>query len=188
MNLQSIFLLTLFAILAVIFFTVIARVKAQGGELFGRPTINIYLQLIGKFCLILPAGFLLLSAFGIDLVRVEVPLYMQWIALFIFFESILFLTISLWHLGRYTKMGLPKSDGLRLKTGGIYRLSRNPMYLGLILMAIASVIYVPHPVNIISALAGIVIHHRIILAEEKFLSEKFGKEYRNYRAHTRRYL
>lgn len=188
MNLHHLFILSLFLILAVVFFAVIIRVKRQNGELFGRPTINVYLQLFGKFCILLPAGFIFLSATGYDLSWIEVPLYMQWIALFIFFEAILFLTVSLWHLGRFTKMGLPNQDEIQLQTGGIYRLSRNPMYLGLILMAIASVIYVPHPVNMIAAFLGIVIHHRIITNEEKFLSEKFGKQYKAYLSETRRYL
>ncbi len=40
----------------------------------------------------------------------------------------------------------------------------------------------------IAAFLGIAIHHRIIINEEKFLAEKFGKQYKAYLSETRRYL
>ncbi len=188
MNIQHIFLLILYAILAVILATVSFRVKMSGGELFCKPTINLYLQLFGKFAILLPSGYLFLQAIGFELSRVEVPAFLQWIALFIAFEAMLFLYFSLWQLGLNTKVGLPRNDDIRLRTSGIYRLSRNPMYMGLILLAVASAIYVPNPVNIAATVTGIGIQHLIILGEEKFLTRQFGERYKTYKQHTRRYL
>ena len=37
-------------------------------------------------------------------------------------------------------------------------------------------------------LAAVGVHHRIVLAEEKFLLERFGRAYCDYAARTRRYL
>jgi len=167
---------------------VVYRVKAVGGELFGRPTMNIYVQVLGKTLILLPNGFLLLDALGLRLSWVEVPELLKWFGIFIFFEGVLFLCFSLLYLGRYTKLGLPKTDSIELQTKGIYRLSRNPMYLGLILVAIASVMIVPNPFNLIFTLTGIAIHHKIILNEEKFLTERFGEAYLSYKKSASRYL
>jgi protein-S-isoprenylcysteine O-methyltransferase Ste14 len=85
-------------------------------------------------------------------------------------------------------MGLPKNDVIQLRTTGIYKLSRNPMYLGLIIVAIASVMMVPNPFNLVFAVVGILIHHKIIVNEEKFLTERFGQQYLDYKKTTKRYL
>ena len=96
---------------------------------------------------------------------------------------------SLVRLGSGARVGLPPDAAETiLATGGPYRCSRNPVYAGAILGCIASCIYVPHPVNIVSTIAAALIHHRVVLAEERFLEERFGDEWRDYRLRVRRYL
>lgn len=188
MNIQQTLILVLFAVLGIVFFVVVYKVKAADGELFGRATMNLSVQLLGKVLILLPNCFLLVETLGFKLSWLEIPDFLRWIGVFIFFEGILFLCLSLIHLGRYTKMGLPKNDEIQLRTIGIYKLSRNPMYLGLIIVAIASVMVVPNPFNLVFAIAGILIHHKIIINEEKFLTERFGQQYRDYQKTTKRYL
>jgi len=188
MNIQQTLILVLFAALGIVFFVVVYKVKAAGGELFGRATINLSVQLLGKAFILLPNCFLLFETLGFKLSWLDVPEFLRWIGVFIFFEGVLFLSFSLIHLGRYTKMGLPKNDVIQLWTTGIYKLSRNPMYLGLIIVAIASVMLVPNPFNLVFAIAGILIHHKIIINEEKFLTERFEQQYLDYKKNTNRYL
>jgi len=188
MNLHQAIILILFAILGIVFFIVVYKVKAAGGELFGRATMNFSVQLLGKILILLPNCFLLFETLGFKLSWLEVPEFLRWIGVFVFFEGVLFLCFSLTHLGRYTKMGLPKNDVIQLRTTVIYKLSRNPMYLGLIIVAIASVMMVPNPFNLVFAIAGILIHHKIIINEEKFLTERFGQQYLDYKKNTKRYL
>lgn len=188
MNIQQTLILVLFAALGIVFFTVVYKVKAAGGELFGRATMNLPFQLLGKVLILLPNCFLLFDVLGFKLSWLEVPDFLRWIGVFIFFEGVLFLCFSLIHLGRYTKMGLPKNDEIQLRISGIYKLSRNPMYLGLIIVAVASVMLVLNPFNLVFAIVGILIHHKIIINEEKFLTEKFGQQYLDYRKSTKRYL
>lgn len=180
--------LLLFLLLGIIFVITMLRVKKQGGELFGKPTINLYAQLFSKFALIFPAFIFLLSILGINITRCALPFTMEGAGTFLFIIAMALLYLSLWHLGRFTKMGLPKNDGIQLQTSGIYRLSRNPMYLGLMLLAISSTMMTPNVMSIILTFAGIALHHRIILREEAFLEEKLGEQYREYKRRTRRYF
>jgi len=62
------------------------------------------------------------------------------------------------------------------------------MYLGFYLVTLASLVSVPHPVNIGCGLLGIYVHHRIVLAEECFLLKEHGASYEAYRHRVRRYL
>ncbi len=77
----------------------------------------------------------------------------------------------------------------KLVTSGIYKYSRNPMYLGLLLIVISSsILYL----NIYSVSTPIFFYYWInrfqIQREEIFLTEKFGKEYLSYKTKTRRWI
>jgi protein-S-isoprenylcysteine O-methyltransferase Ste14 len=180
--------LLLFLLLGLIFMMTMLKVKRGGGELFGKPTINIYAQFFSKFALIFPAIMFFLSLAGIHFPRCHLPGWTNPIGSLLFLAGMVLLYLSLWNLGRFTKMGLPKNDEIALQTSGIYRLSRNPMYFGLIILAVASTMLLPNLLNMMLTIAGILIHHRIILREEAFLEEKFGEKYREYKRRTRRYF
>ena len=72
---------------------------------------------------------------------------------------------------------------------GIYKYSRNPMYLGLLTIVISTTIFY---LNIFSIITPIFFYFWInifqIKREEIFLTEKFGKEYSLYMTKTRRWI
>ena len=77
----------------------------------------------------------------------------------------------------------------KLITSGIYKYSRNPMYLCLLMIFIStSILYL----NILSITTPIIFYFWInrfqIKREEIFLTEKFGKEYLLYMTKTRRWI
>ena len=93
---------------------------------------------------------------------------------------------SFFFLGRSLSVGLP-SGKTELRTGGLYRVSRNPIYAGAFLMCAGSCLITPHPLNYALFVFTVAIHHRIVLREERFLEERFGDEWRAYRQRVRRY-
>jgi len=100
-----------------------------------------------------------------------------------------FVALGLVRLREALRVGLPHEESAtRLKTTGVYALSRNPMYVGGLLVCAASCVYIPHWLNIAATLVAAVVHHRIILAEERFLERRFGPEWQAYRTKVRRYL
>ena len=77
----------------------------------------------------------------------------------------------------------------QLITSGIYKYSRNPMYLGLLIIVIStSILYL----NIFSITTPIIFYFWInkfqIKREEIFLTKKFGNEYLLYMTKTRRWV
>ena len=77
----------------------------------------------------------------------------------------------------------------RLVTTGIYRYSRNPMYLGMILIIISTTIYYLNFLSVFSPLIFYIwINKFQINREEIFLEEKFGGEYLKYKSKTRRWI
>ena len=77
----------------------------------------------------------------------------------------------------------------KLIISGIYKYSRNPMYLGLLMIVISTSIFY---LNIFSITTPFLFYCRInrfqIKREEIFLAEKFGKEYMSYKTKTRRWI
>jgi protein-S-isoprenylcysteine O-methyltransferase Ste14 len=74
-----------------------------------------------------------------------------------------------------------------LVTSGVYRFSRNPIYAGIFCLMAASLIYAFSWLNVAAVAIGALLHHRIVLGEEKFLASHFDG-YDAYRKRVRRYL
>ncbi len=81
------------------------------------------------------------------------------------------------------------SQTKKLVISGLYRFSRNPMYLGLLLILLGWGLWLGHPLNIalIALWIGYITHFQI-KPEEAVLREKFGGEYDTYRQQVRRWI
>jgi protein-S-isoprenylcysteine O-methyltransferase Ste14 len=74
-------------------------------------------------------------------------------------------------------------------TNGVYRITRNPMYVGMTLIYIGAAL----AVDSLLALALlpptlVVVHYGVIRREERYLAAKFGDDYRRYLAQVRRWI
>lgn len=83
----------------------------------------------------------------------------------------------------------PFQESSSLVTNGVFRISRNPMYLGFVLTLIGIAVLVRSlsPYLVVFAFA-ILIDRIYIRAEEYMLAEKFGATWEAYNAKTRRWL
>ncbi|ACB76966.1 methyltransferase family protein [Opitutus terrae] len=161
------------------------REEKRSPGLLGTPPIHPVLFLLAKaaiFGAIVPP---LMQLAGFRL-RAPVP-GGRMVALGLAMAAVMLLILGARALGASLRVGLPK-EATELKTGGIYRLSRHPLYVALFLAAAAGCLYCPHPVVLISAALTVLLHHRIALAEERFLEQRFGDAWREHRARVPRYL
>jgi protein-S-isoprenylcysteine O-methyltransferase Ste14 len=81
-----------------------------------------------------------------------------------------------------------RKPALALATGDIYTKTRNPMYqaLGLMLLALAVGVGSDWTALLLVPWA-LVMHIGVVLREERYLEQKFGDDYRRYKAHVPRY-
>lgn len=87
------------------------------------------------------------------------------------------------------RAGVPETDKTELVTDGIYRISRNPAFLGFDLVYIGVLMMFFNWILLLVSLFAIVMFHlQIVNVEEKFLSDVFGKEYAEYKRKVNRYL
>lgn len=76
-----------------------------------------------------------------------------------------------------------------LVTGGVFALSRNPLYVGNILVLLGLFMIWNAPLLYLIGVPFTIIGYRsIVAAEEAFLLQKFGAEYADYRESTNRWI
>lgn len=163
--------------------------KRKKIETVGCIGINRALFFLGKFALFTSFLLILVQVFVVNLSLFGDRSVFFWIGAAFVGTGVTFFTLAIMGLGTFSlRVGLAQQENTALRTTGIYRFSRNPMLLGLYLMALGSAIYVQNPVNWILVMIALMIHHKIILAEEIFLQRSFGEQWIGYRNSVRRYV
>ena len=83
----------------------------------------------------------------------------------------------------------PNRDASRLVRSGPYRWTRNPMYTGLTLVYLGASLMLSVGWAIVALpFVLLVIQRYVIASEERYLTEAFGDEYREYQRQVRRWL
>ncbi|HET7709982.1 MAG TPA: isoprenylcysteine carboxylmethyltransferase family protein [Sphingomicrobium sp.] len=76
-----------------------------------------------------------------------------------------------------------------LVAGGIYRVTRNPMYLGMAMLSLAgAMFFASMPAGLLTILAMILVDRLVVEREEAYLARRFGEDYLAYRRAVRRWL
>jgi protein-S-isoprenylcysteine O-methyltransferase Ste14 len=84
---------------------------------------------------------------------------------------------------------VPIKPSTALVVSGPYRLTRNPMYLGLLCVYIAAALWLGVVwALILVPLVVLAVQRLAIAKEEHYLEQKFGDAYRQYRTHVRRWI
>jgi protein-S-isoprenylcysteine O-methyltransferase Ste14 len=83
----------------------------------------------------------------------------------------------------------PYQESSNLVTSGVFQISRNPMYLGMVLMLIGIAVLLRSlsPLLVVIPFA-VLIDQIYIRVEEQMLAEKFGSTWQAYKAKTGRWL
>ncbi len=94
------------------------------------------------------------------------------------------------HMGASWRIGVPQQGGDidSLVTTGPHRYSRNPIYLGILILIAGAAWAVPGPLTIGALVITFVGLQSIIAEEEAYLVRQFGSEYAAYKERVRRWI
>lgn len=100
--------------------------------------------------------------------------------------------IARWSFVTMKRMGTsadPRKSSMALATGGPFRISRNPIYLAMTMLYVGACLLLNSfwPLAFLIPLVFLM-HYGVITREEKYLEEKFGKPYLEYKSKTRRWF
>lgn len=166
----------------------------NGRKAMGKPTIQPFLFYSGKF-LLFGTWFLFWIITIFPEYRDIVPFMIEknisdsqkLIAAILLIPADLILVPAFISMGLVTHISLP-DDKHELRTGGIYKISRNPMYASFFFLNPATFLYLPSVLLLTIMIYGMIVHHFIILSEEKYLEKEFGGVYLNYKKQVPRYF
>lgn len=102
------------------------------------------------------------------------------------------LVLGLWPVVMFRRSGqseLPWRPTPSILEVGPYRMTRNPMYLQMVLVCIGvSTMLANGWILLLTPLCALLLQHFAILPEEVYLTEKFGEEYVAYTRRVRRWF
>jgi protein-S-isoprenylcysteine O-methyltransferase Ste14 len=171
-----------------------AFLAKNGKDAMGEPTIHPLLFFTGKFLLFgVWALFAFIAVFPEYrnsvpfLIQDYTPEVQKLLAAVFLIPANLIIVPAYLSMGLITNIGLPTGKH-ELRTSGIYKISRNPMYASFFFMNTATFLFLPSILLLVVMLYGMIVHHFIILGEEKFLENEFGDEYQKYKGRVPRYF
>ncbi|KLU58752.1 isoprenylcysteine carboxyl methyltransferase (ICMT) family protein [Peptococcaceae bacterium CEB3] len=106
--------------------------------------------------------------------------WLTWLGTILLLVSTVFTLWSRWTLGKMWATNAAVKTEHRLVTGGPYRITRHPIYTGILGMILGSTFSMEETFALIFILVLIFFFNRIRL-EEKLMVETFGEEYLAYR-------
>jgi protein-S-isoprenylcysteine O-methyltransferase Ste14 len=162
----------------------------------GTSAKNFFEAVLEKF--MLPAALcassilILLAAVRADLPLlltglVELP-WLKYAGLVLCYGGLVIFLLALCSFGLAWRIGIDEHHSNTLITTGVFKYSRNPIFLFMDLYFAGVLLIYPAPAFLLLTLLTVVGIHLQILREEKFLANKFGEQYSAYKNKTRRYL
>jgi protein-S-isoprenylcysteine O-methyltransferase Ste14 len=96
--------------------------------------------------------------------------------------------IAQFHMGRSWRIGIDDEHATPLVTRGVFRLSRNPIFLGMRLMLVGLFFVLPNAANLAIWVLGDALIRIQAYLEEDHLLKVHGQRYEAYRQQVRRWL
>ena len=155
-------------------------------NLLGTPPIARLPYVLGKLSLLACVAALVARWWWPAIVRFRHPV-LDGLGAVVLAVGLLVAVVGGMELGASTRVGLPEEQ-TALKTGGLYHYTRNPMYVGAYLACLAAILWTANLIVVALALIVVLVHHQVILAEERYLTATFGDAYSDYTTRVPRYL
>lgn len=164
-----------------------ALLRRQKIDPTGEPPLGKTLFSCCKYAIVIPWGAMVLRSWGPGLALGERPVLLKWAALVLWVLGFALLFAGRFSLGNTFRTGIAREE-TRLEHDGIFRHSRNPMYLGIYATLLSACLYTLNPIVMAVGIFIVAIHHKIVLSEERHLRVVFGAAYEEYCRRVRRYL
>jgi len=111
-----------------------------------------------------------------------------WLGMALCVASLIWFAVTLKAFGDSFRIGIDETAPDKLVTGGVFAVSRNPIYLAFISFILGMLFVYPNITILLVFILFALVIHRQILREEKFLRGHYGEEYEAYCRRVNRYL
>ncbi|HWF60974.1 MAG TPA: isoprenylcysteine carboxylmethyltransferase family protein [Nitrospira sp.] len=111
-----------------------------------------------------------------------------WVGVAWCLAGLLLLLWSLVSFGQSFRVGIDADHPDKLITGGVFAISRNPIYVAFASILLGQFLIFPNWILLVYIGAATWLFHRQVLREEEFLEKHYGQNYLRYCNRVRRYL
>lgn len=102
--------------------------------------------------------------------------------------ALIWITVAQYQMSNSWRIGIDKANKTQLITKGVFSISRNPIFLGMIVTVLGLFLILPNALSFFLALTSYFIIQIQIRLEEEFLERQHGQSYQNYKSKTRRLI
>jgi len=137
--------------------------------------VMVFSFLPGIYPFLLPIPVLADSAFKI-------------IGQFLLFIALIWVLTAQIHMQRSWRIGIDETEKTELIQSGLFRFSRNPIFLGMRLMLLGLFLILPTAATLTILILGEILTQTQVRLEEEFLTRVHGETYLAYKKQVRRWI
>ncbi|MBI9066345.1 MAG: DUF1295 domain-containing protein [Salinivirgaceae bacterium] len=137
---------------------------------------------------------IILNAFAPHVMTYLVPIsyleiaYFKWIGLSLMHLALVFIFVAQQNMANSWRIGIDSTNKVNLVTHGLFGISRNPIFLCVILTFVSLFLILPNVLTAIILVLGTIVIQVQIRLEEEFLLKELGEEYEKYKHAVKRWL
>lgn len=153
-----------------------------------------YIGFVMKILIALLFITVLMFSFGSNIYQYASPILflenniLKIIGLALIHISLIWIAIAQYQMSNSWRIGIDEKTKTDLVTKGIFSISRNPIFLAMIVSVIGIFFIIPNALSFFTAVATYFIIHIQIRLEEVFLQGQHGEQYLLYKKKTRRLI
>ena len=114
--------------------------------------------------------------------------WLKWTGVVLLLISIVWTVIAQAQMDKSWRMGIDQEHRTSLVRSGVFGLSRNPIFLGMMLTLVGLFLVIPNALTLLAFVMGVVLIQIQVRLEEEFLTKAHGVEYDQYKRKVRRWI
>ena len=114
--------------------------------------------------------------------------YLVWIGFGLLHLSFLVIFIAQRNMANEWRIGIDNENKVNLITKGLFGISRNPIFLGVLIVFAGMFLIIPNAVTLVILISGFIVIQVQVRLEEEFLIKQLGDEYIDYMKNVKRWL
>jgi protein-S-isoprenylcysteine O-methyltransferase Ste14 len=91
-------------------------------------------------------------------------------------------------MGESWRIGVDREHETKLVRTGVFRISRNPIFLGMMVTLLGLLLVIPNAITLMTFVLGVVLINIQVRLEEEYLKATHGEEYVRYTQRVRRWI
>jgi protein-S-isoprenylcysteine O-methyltransferase Ste14 len=113
---------------------------------------------------------------------------LRWVGVGLLLLSLFWIILAQRQMGESWRIGINRDHAPMLVKKGVFKISRNPIFLGMITTLLGLLSVLPNGLTLLSFVVGVVLISIQVRLEEEYLLTRHVDEYAEYRRRVRRWI